>query len=122
MEEINKSVLDGSNEEAIRRLNEMIKELEKQEESWPLHEGDIFILKLLDINSADIGNAALKLRWESKGLSRENMKRKIWCCSSTNTQNCVIWKKEWNKTKLILKLQRDTITQNIVNSIGGVLW
>lgn len=33
MEEINKSVLDGSNEEAIRRLNEMIKELEKQEES-----------------------------------------------------------------------------------------
>lgn len=33
MEEISKSVLDGSNEEAIRRLNEMIKELEKQEES-----------------------------------------------------------------------------------------
>lgn len=31
MEKINKSVLDGSNEEASKRLDEMIKELEKQE-------------------------------------------------------------------------------------------
>lgn len=31
MEQINKSVLDGSNEEASKRLDEMIKELEKQE-------------------------------------------------------------------------------------------
>lgn len=31
MEEINKSVLDGSNEEASKRLDEMIKELEKLE-------------------------------------------------------------------------------------------
>lgn len=30
MEEINKSVLDGSNEEAPKRLDEIIKELEKQ--------------------------------------------------------------------------------------------
>nr|DAE63411.1 MAG TPA: hypothetical protein [Bacteriophage sp.]DAL14368.1 MAG TPA_asm: hypothetical protein [Caudoviricetes sp.]DAO69479.1 MAG TPA: hypothetical protein [Caudoviricetes sp.]DAP71121.1 MAG TPA: hypothetical protein [Caudoviricetes sp.]DAP91083.1 MAG TPA: hypothetical protein [Caudoviricetes sp.] len=30
MEEINKSVLDGSNEEASKRLDEIIKELEKQ--------------------------------------------------------------------------------------------
>ena len=30
MEEINKSVLDGSNEEALKRLDEIIKELEKQ--------------------------------------------------------------------------------------------
>lgn len=29
MEEINKSVLDGSNEEASKRLDEIIKELEK---------------------------------------------------------------------------------------------
>lgn len=31
MEEINKSVLDGSNEEASKRLDEMIRELEKLE-------------------------------------------------------------------------------------------
>ena len=31
MEKINKSVLDGSNEAASKRLDEMIKELEKQE-------------------------------------------------------------------------------------------
>ena len=31
MEKINKSVLDGSNEKASKRLDEMIKELEKQE-------------------------------------------------------------------------------------------
>lgn len=30
MEEINKSVLDGSSEEASKRLDEIIKELEKQ--------------------------------------------------------------------------------------------
>ena len=30
MEEINKSVLDGSKEEASKRLDEIIKELEKQ--------------------------------------------------------------------------------------------
>lgn len=30
MEEINKSVLDGSNKEASKRLDEIIKELEKQ--------------------------------------------------------------------------------------------
>ena len=30
MEEINKSVLDGSNEETSKRLDEIIKELEKQ--------------------------------------------------------------------------------------------
>lgn len=31
MEEINKSVLDGSNEEASKRLDEIIKELENKE-------------------------------------------------------------------------------------------
>lgn len=32
MEEINKSVLDGSNEEASKRLDELIKEFEKQKD------------------------------------------------------------------------------------------
>nr|DAG44510.1 MAG TPA: hypothetical protein [Caudoviricetes sp.] len=45
MEEINKSVLDGSNEEASKRLDEIIKELEKQRnKNYPLRKKGGFVV------------------------------------------------------------------------------